>query len=60
MVTLPLTVLKNKGKHCMAEEPSHVQRASLSYLFEIGLRKYEQLLLKSQHLKYSYQPNSTE
>jgi hypothetical protein len=38
MVELPLPVLKNKGKHCMAEEPSHVLRVSLTHLFEIGLR----------------------
>jgi hypothetical protein len=38
MVTLPLPVLKNKGKHHMAEEPSHVKRGSLSHLFEIGSR----------------------
>jgi hypothetical protein len=50
MVTLPLPVLKNKGKHCMAEESSDVQRVSLSHLFEIGLRKYRNYLHTYLHV----------
>jgi hypothetical protein len=37
MVTLPLPILRSKGKYRIAEKPSHVQRISLSHVVEIGL-----------------------
>ncbi len=36
IVTLPFPILKSKGKYCMAEKQSHVERVSLSHLVEIN------------------------
>jgi hypothetical protein len=51
LVTLPLPILKSKGKYVMAEKPSRVYRVSLSHVVEIGLiffaRKYHSLIQRS-------------
>jgi hypothetical protein len=38
MVTWPLPIFKSKGKYHMVEKPSHVEKVSLSYVVDIGLR----------------------